>query len=318
MIEVMGLRKVYGDKVAVDNVSFTAHKGEILGFLGPNGAGKSTTIRMLAGYIPPSSGRATIAGFDTFADSLEARRHIGYLPESTPLYTDLPVWTYLDYMAALKGVPAKQRKSRILDVIKRCWLEGREYTIIGRLSKGYRQRVGLAQALIHNPEVLLLDEPTDGLDPNQIVETRGLIRDLAKDHTVIMASHILAEVAVTCERVVIINEGRVVAEDRPADLAERFSPNRRLLRLEIAGYDDVVRPLSAIDGVLEVSDQGVTESGGRVIHVLIEREREDLIRTAMVRLISQGHWVLRTLQDARLDLEGVFQKLTHKGGDIAG
>ena len=215
MIEVQHLTKRYGKVTAVDDVSFRVERGEILGFLGPNGAGKTTTMRILTGYMPASDGRATVAGYDVFDHPIEAKRRTGYLPETPPLYPEMTVREYLDFVARIKGVPSAERNSRVDAAMKRTRVDDMASRHCGKLSKGYRQRVGLAQAILHNPEVLILDEPTAGLDPKQIIETRDLIRSLSGDHTIVLSTHILPEVAQTCQRVVIINKGRVVAVDTP-------------------------------------------------------------------------------------------------------
>ena len=222
MIEVEHLTKRYGHIVAVDDISFQVNKGEILGFLGPNGAGKTTTMRVLTGYIPATEGRAVVAGYDVFEQPIEAKRRTGYLPETPPLYPDMTVREYLHFVAKIKGVAPKERTARVEQVMSRTWVSDMAGRACGKLSKGYRQRVGLAQALIHNPDVLILDEPTAGLDPKQIIETRRLIKELAGDHTIILSTHILPEVSQTCERVVIINKGKVVAVDTPANLTRRL------------------------------------------------------------------------------------------------
>src|SRR6187455_730017 len=222
MIEVADLRKSYGRFDAVSGVSFTVGKGEILGFLGPNGAGKTTTMRILTGYVPATEGRATVAGYDVFTHPLEAKRRTGYLPETPPLYPDMTVREYLDFVGRIKGVPSSERKARVDAVMQRTHVADMASRHCGKLSKGYRHRVGLAQAIIHNPEVLILDEPTAGLDPKQIIETRDLIRSLAGDHTIVLSTHILPEVAQTCQRVVIIAKGRVVAVDTPEGLTGRL------------------------------------------------------------------------------------------------
>jgi ABC-2 type transport system ATP-binding protein len=222
VIEVQHISKRYGRVTAVDDVSFRVERGEILGFLGPNGAGKTTTMRILTGYMPASEGRATVAGFDVFDKPVEAKRRTGYLPETPPLYPDMTVREYLDFVGRIKGVPPRERRERVDTVMARTHIADMAARHCGKLSKGYRQRVGLAQALIHNPEVLILDEPTAGLDPKQIIETRDLIRGLAGDHTIVLSTHILPEVAQTCQRVVIINKGRVVAVDTPDNLTARL------------------------------------------------------------------------------------------------
>jgi len=218
LIEVKDLTKTFGERNAVDHVSFVVNKGEILGFLGPNGAGKTTTMRILTGFLPATSGTARVAGFDVFNDSLEVRKRIGYLPENPPLYMDMTVSSYLDFVARIKNVPAERRKARIDDAMEKTNIQDKRHELIKRLSRGYKQRVGLAQALVHDPEVIILDEPTVGLDPKQIIEVRHLIKGLAGSHTIILSTHILPEVSMTCDRVVIINRGRIAAIDTPANL----------------------------------------------------------------------------------------------------
>jgi ABC-2 type transport system ATP-binding protein len=230
MIEVRDLTKRYGDLVAVDRVSFTAQKGEILGFLGPNGAGKTTTMRVITGFLPATSGTVKVAGFDIFEDSYEVRKRIGYLPENPPLYIDMTVVSYLEFVGRIKGIPRARLDAAAQRVIKTCGLTDVRRRVIGHLSKGFRQRVGLAQALIHDPAVLVLDEPTIGLDPRQIIEIRTLIRELAGERTVILSTHILPEVAQLCEKVVIINDGRIAVEDRIENLIRELSLEEVFLR----------------------------------------------------------------------------------------
>ena len=228
MIEVNNLTKYYGKRLAVDNISFSVEKGEIVGFLGPNAAGKTTTMRIITGYLGPTKGTVKIAGYDVLTHSLEARRHIGYLPEAVPLYADMAVRDYLTYMANLRSVPSAKLKNRVDDVIEQCHLGEYVDVHIGKLSKGYRQRVGVAQAIVHEPEVLILDEPTIGIDPIQIASTRQLIRDLGKERTVLISTHILPEVSVLCERAIIIDHGRVVAQDRIENLSSIVTGSRRV------------------------------------------------------------------------------------------
>ncbi len=218
MIEVENLTKYYGDRPAIDNITFRVEKGEILGFLGPNGAGKTTTMRILAGFFPPTSGIARVAGYDVVNNSIDVRRRIGYMPETIPLYKDMRVKEYLEFVAEVKGVPRKRRKSKIEKAMKECGTTEVYHRLIGKLSKGFQQRVGLAQALLHDPEVLILDEPTIGLDPKQIIEIRQLIKSLAGERTIILSTHILPEVSMTCQRVIIINEGKIIAMDTPENL----------------------------------------------------------------------------------------------------
>ena len=238
MIEVQHLTKRYGRVTAVDDVSFRVERGEILGFLGPNGAGKTTTMRILTGYMPATEGKAIVAGFDVFDQPIEAKRRTGYLPETPPLYPDMSVIEYLQFVAKIKGVPRGERRQRVQAVMERTRIADMANRLCGKLSKGYRQRVGLAQALIHNPDVLILDEPTAGLDPKQIIETRELIKELAGDHTIILSTHILPEVAQTCQRVVIINKGHVVAVDTPDNLTARLRGSETMyLQVDAAGAD---------------------------------------------------------------------------------
>ena len=232
MIEVQDLTKSYGSVIAVDHVSFTVNKGEILGFLGPNGAGKTTTMRILTGYMPATSGTARIAGFDVFDDSLEVRRHIGYLPEAPPVYPDMTVASYLDFVARIKNVPSERRAERVADAMRKTNIEDKRDQLIKRLSRGYKQRVGLAQALVHDPDVIILDEPTVGLDPIQVREFRDLIRSLAGKHTVILSTHILSEITATCQRVLIIRQGKVVACDDLQGLAKKYKDENREMSLE--------------------------------------------------------------------------------------
>jgi ABC-2 type transport system ATP-binding protein len=305
MIDVRNLTKYYADQIAIEALTFQVAKGEILGFLGPNGAGKSTTMRILTGFIPPSAGTATIDGYDVMNESLEARRRIGYLPENTPLYTDLTVRAYLRYMATLRGVPRKNLKSRVDDVMTKCRVDDVANTIIGKLSKGYRQRVGLAQALVHDPPVLILDEPTAGLDPRQNNETRRLIRSLAGDHTIILSSHILPEVSQTCQRVVIINEGRLVAEDTPEGLTTRLRSSDRLLIHVRGPQDDVATVLGAMPHVLAVLPDPA-EAGRYLIDTAPDSDPREEIAAEIVR---RG-WGLRELRPVGMSLEEIFLKLT--------
>ena len=234
MIQVDQLTKHYGPVTAIQDVSFSVEKGRIVGFLGPNGAGKSTTMKILSCFMPASSGTARVAGYDVFSQSLEVRRRIGYLPENAPLYADLSVAAYLDFVAEIKGVGRGARRARVADVMERCFVSDMQNRLIGKLSKGYRQRVGLAQALLGDPEVLILDEPTIGLDPKQISEIRALIRSLAGQHTVILSTHILPEVSMVCDGVIIINRGRIVAQGTESELVEQVFPTARV-ELHVAG-----------------------------------------------------------------------------------
>jgi ABC-2 type transport system ATP-binding protein len=251
MIRVEGLTKDFGPRRAIDNISFDAVKGEILGFLGPNGAGKTTTMRILCGYMPPTAGKAEVAGYDIVEQSLEARRHIGYLPETVPLYPDMTLYDYLKFMADLRRVP--DAEDRVFDVLEIMHLEDRVDGYVGNLSKGMRQRIGIAQALIHKPDVLILDEPTIGLDPAQIIEVRNLIRELGKDRTVLLSTHILSEAQQVCNRVLIINKGKIIAEDTPGRLQSRLTGAQRVSVLVGGDTDGMENVVSTVPGVANVT-----------------------------------------------------------------
>ena len=307
MIEVESLTKRYGSHTAVDGVSFHVQKGEILGFLGPNGAGKTTTMRILSCYLPPTEGTARVAGFDVFGDPLEVKRRVGYLPETPPLYADMEVGTYLDFVAKIKGVAPASRKARIADAAEKCRITEVRTRQIGKLSKGYRQRVGLAQAILHNPDVLILDEPTAGLDPKQIIETREMIKGLKGEHTIILSTHILPEVSMTCSRVVIINKGRVVAEDSPEALTHRLK-GAAGLRLEVRGETgplfDLVR---TVPGVASIQPKA-GGSGSTVFAVEAEAGRD--VRAELARAVVQGGFDLLGLEQVGMSLEEIFLHLT--------
>ncbi len=308
MIEVQHLTKRYGPFTAVDDVSFRVEKGEILGFLGPNGAGKTTTMRVLTGYMPATEGHAVVAGFDVFSNPIEAKRRIGYLPETPPLYPDMTVREYLAFVARIKtsGLSKADRAMRVDHVMKRTHVDDMAERHCGKLSKGYRQRVGLAQALIHDPEVLILDEPTAGLDPKQIIETRDLIRSLAGDHTIVLSTHILPEVAQTCQRVVIINKGRVVAVDTPDNLTHQLEGAATLYVL-VDGSDDASAELQAVPGVEHVA---VTERHGSAIGYEIESGPHQDVRRDVARAVVDRGWGLLELRPLRLSLEEIFLQLT--------
>jgi ABC-2 type transport system ATP-binding protein len=306
MITVEHLTKHYGRVAAVDDISFEVPKGEILGFLGPNGAGKTTTMRILTGYMPPTAGRATVAGFDVFKQSLEARRHIGYLPETVPLYMEMTPRAYLDFIGKIRGLDGRTRRARIDDVAEKVRITDMLDRLIGKLSKGYRQRVGLAQALLGDPDVLVLDEPTIGLDPRQIVETRQVIRNLAGEHTVILSTHILPEVSMTCQRVVIINRGKIAAIDTPENLQRRMR-GADALDVEVRGPAEAVRAaLQAIPHVLSVAER----ANGRDATVFaIECAVGSDVRESIASTIVQRGWGLRELRAASVSLEDVFVQL---------
>jgi ABC-2 type transport system ATP-binding protein len=307
VIEVQHLTKRYGPTTAVDDVSFRVERGEVLGFLGPNGAGKTTTMRVLTGYMPPSEGKAIVAGYDVFAQPIEAKRRTGYLPETPPLYPEMTVGDYLSFVARIKGVPRNERKSRVNTVMERTRIADMANRHCAKLSKGYRQRVGLAQAIMHNPDVLILDEPTAGLDPKQINETRQLIKDLGGDHTVILSTHILPEVSQTCHRVVIINKGRVVAVDTPENLTARLRGSETMFVQVDAAGADVGAALQAVPGVTQVA---ASEPRGTVTSFEINSETgRDVRRDLAATIVGQG-WGLLELRPLRMSLEEIFLHLT--------
>lgn len=309
MIEVQHLTKRYGPTTAVNDVSFRVERGEILGFLGPNGAGKTTTMRVITGYMPPTEGSAIVAGYDVSSQPLEAKRRTGYLPETPPLYPDMTVRDYLAFVAAIKGVPRRERKSRVQDVMGRTAVADMADRHCSKLSKGYKQRVGLAQALLHNPEVLILDEPTAGLDVKQRSETRQLIKDLGGDHTVILSSHILSEVSQTCQRVVIINKGRVVAIDTPDNLTSRLRGEETMfLQVDTRGVD-VTPAIAAIPGVTHVSP---SEVQGDLISFEIGSETGRDVRRELASLVVGRGWGLLEMRPLRMSLEQIFLELIEK------
>jgi len=308
VIEVQHLTKRYGPTTAVDDISFRVEKGEILGFLGPNGAGKTTTMRVLTGYMPPTEGRAVVAGYDIFDQPIEAKRRIGYLPETPPLYPEMTVRDYLLFVSKIKGVPRAERTARVADVMTRTHVADVANRHCGKLSKGYRQRVGLAQALLHNPEVLILDEPTAGLDPKQIIETRQLIKQLGGDHTVILSTHILPEVSQTCGRVVIINKGRVVAVDTPEDLTARLRGSETMyVQVDAPAAGAVKAALQAVPGVTEVS---LGETRGSITSYEVNSESGRDVRRELASAIVSGGWGLLELRPLRMSLEEIFLHLT--------
>jgi len=307
MIEAQKLTKQYGPVKAIEDVTFTVAKGEIVGFLGPNGAGKTTTMRILTGYLPATTGTARVAGYDVFTQSLEVRRRIGYLPESTPVYGEFRVRTYLDFVAEVKGVPGRQRGARVDEAMERCGLGDVANQLVGTLSKGYRQRVGLAQALVNDPEVLILDEPTIGLDPQQIVEIRRLIKGLAGQRTIILSTHILPEVGMTCDRVMIINRGRIVAVDTPRNLTAHVQKSAHVL-VQVEGPEDqVLAEIGRLRGVQRVSPRGEAVDGRRTY--LVESERDRDVRVALAAALVARGWGLYELRPADLSLEEIFLHL---------
>ncbi|MGA1875454.1 MAG: ATP-binding cassette domain-containing protein [bacterium] len=309
MITVKNLTKRFGPTVAVDNISFEVQKGEILGFLGPNGAGKSTTMKILTCYMPPDEGKATLAGLDTFEDSLKIREKIGYLPENTPLYNDMGTVDYLKFIAEVRKIPRSDRSKRLKEVTQLCGL-GKEVLIknIGQLSKGYRQRVGLAQALIHNPDILIFDEPTTGLDPNQIIEIRSMIKEIGKEKTVILCSHILPEVQATCNRIIIIKDGKIVGSGTPEELAAQ-AQGEEIVYITIHGPEDMIRQkLDSLDYIQEY--RMLTSEDGNCSRYEIKSPKGLDIRRSLFQVVADNKWSLSELHRTQITLEDVFKQLT--------
>ena len=303
MIRVSGLTKDYGMRRAIDSLTFEAEQGEILGFLGPNGAGKTTTMRILTGYMPPTEGEATVAGYDIVAESIEVRRRVGYLPETAPLYNDMTVFDYLKFMADLRHLPNSE--DRIDDTLEQVGLEDRADGYIGKLSKGMRQRVGLAQALLHRPEVLILDEPTIGLDPGQVVDVRNVIREIGKERTVLLSTHILSEAQQLCDRVLIINKGHIVAEDTPANLqASIIGSERGVLRVR-GEADDLVNKLQKIKGIsnIQPKEEGVLE---------FQFAPGQDVRAEVARTTVKAGYDLLEMRPIGMSLEDIFLQLTRE------
>jgi ABC-2 type transport system ATP-binding protein len=310
MISVAGVSKRFGRTLAVDDVSFEVARGEILGLLGPNGAGKTTTIRILSCFLTADTGSATLAGFDVAAEPLEVRRRLGYLPENNPLYFEMTVAECLDLVAEVRGVPRADVRRLIGRAIESCGLGAVRGRVIGQLSKGFRQRVGLAGALLHDPEILILDEPTVGLDPSQIIEIRELIRSIGREKTVLLCSHILPEVEATCQRVLIFNEGHIVGSGTPAELAAQ-ARGSEFVDLEVRGpRDEVARELAAVSGVAECADLGEAQG---VPRFRVRCEVGSDPREELAAAVARRGWGLRELHAERLSLETVFLKLTGEG-----
>lgn len=309
MIEISNLTKRYGSYTAVDNISFDVGRGEVVGFLGPNGAGKTTTLRVLTGYLPASSGAVRIGGCDIFRQSVEARRKIGYMPENVPLYTDMRVKEYLKFRGSLKGLRSTKLKSNLSEVLETCGLVNMRRKPIGTLSKGYRQRVGLADALIHEPELLILDEPTNGLDPNQIRSIRKLIQRLGEKHTILLSTHILSEVEMTCSKVVIIDQGKIKAADSPAELV---SSMRRAGRISVelqAPADEAEKAMLSLSAVSKVSVKPLQDDWSR-FSVFVVPQTDT--RERIVAMANQKNWPLRSIGRKDGTLEEVFVELTRK------
>jgi len=302
VIRVKNLTKYYGKRLAVDNISFSVEKGEIVGFLGPNAAGKTTTMRILTGFLAPTQGEAWVAGYNVMSHSLEARQHIGYFAESVPLYTDMTVRSYLEFLASLRGLDKNRIKTRIEDVVEICNLQEYIDVIIGKLSKGFRQRVGVAQTIIHEPEVLIMDEPTIGIDPIQVAMTRKLIKELSKERTILLSTHILPEVSMTCERVIIIHQGRIIAEDRIENLSSMVAGSKRI-QLEVEGPSQkVTERLRQIKGVVRVRYDGSRYT--------VEYPAGQDLRSQITQAIVRSGWTLLSLESIEMSLEDIFLKLT--------
>jgi ABC-2 type transport system ATP-binding protein len=309
MIEVENLSKRYGPTLAVSGVSFNVQKGEVLGFLGPNGAGKTTTMRVITGFLPPTEGKVRVAGYDVVDEPLEAKRRTGYLPETPPVYPDMTVVEYLAFVARIKGVSRRDIKTRLDGIVERCAVGDVRHRQIGKLSKGYRQRVGLAQALIHNPDVLVLDEPTAGLDPKQIIETRELIKGLGGQHTVILSTHILPEVSKTCQRVVVINAGQIVAVGTPGELTQRLQGFETVLVTVEGPAAAIIEKFQRVGGVNWVEPR---ESSGARVTLEVHSEKDKDVRAELARATVESGWKLYELKTSGLSLEEIFLKLTTK------
>ena len=310
IIEADNLTHYYGPQPAIENVDFKVNRGEILGFLGPNGAGKTTTMRILTGYMPPTRGNVEIDGMDIVKDSLACRKKIGYLPETVPLHTDMPVKNYLTFMGSLRGMSRRSINDQINNVIEICRLQDYYKTIVGKLSKGYRQRVGIAQAILHEPEILVMDEPTIGIDPIQVVETRRLIQDIGKQQTVVLSSHILPEVSMVCGRVLIINQGQIVAEDTPDNLATRLQATQQIL-VEISTTSKKIQPiLENIEGVTDVRRRRNTDN---ITFEITVADGYD-VRDEISKIIIENDCSLLSMQLNSMSLEQIFLKLTTTEG----
>ena len=308
-IEVEHLTKFYGSARGVIDVSFSVARGEIMGFLGPNGSGKTTTMRILTCFFPQTSGTARICGFDTLKEPLEVRRRIGYLPESVPLYLEMPVFSYLKFFAEVKGIPGSRRKAKVDEVMQRCGIDSVANRLIGKLSKGFRQRVGIAQSLLHDPDVLILDEPTIGLDPKQIIDIRNLIKSLGGKQTVILSTHILPEVSMTCDRVIIIHEGRLVAVDTPANLIRHLQETPTVLVKAEGPARDITDALAHVPGVLSVREAAIAYD---VTGFHVETQQEGSVLNDLARAIYDHGWKLREIRPVDMTLEEIFIKLVTK------
>lgn len=312
MIKVEHLAKRYADVYAVNDISFEVHQGEIVGLLGPNGAGKTTTMRILTCYMPATSGSATVAGYDVFRESINVRKQIGYLPENVPLYPEMRVKEYLLFRAKLKKLPSRERKTKIDECIDKCRITEVQNQIIGTLSKGYRQRVGLADTLVHDPKILILDEPTIGLDPNQIRQVRQLIKELGAKHTILLSTHILPEVEMLCERVIIINKGKIVAMDTPANLAIQLRAGNNLV-LEVRGNGEKIKnALTNIKSVKKV----VWQDKGEISNFTVEAEKGADVREDVFSNIVKNNGIIREMKQASITLEEIFHQITMREQEV--
>jgi len=307
-IEVENLSKFYGPARGIEDVSFSVKKGEIMGFLGPNGSGKTTTMRILTCFFPPTGGTARICGTDILNDSFSVRQKIGYLPENVPLYTDMPVFSYLNFFAEIKGIPARRKKSKVDEVIQRCELQSVSHRLIRKLSKGFRQRVGIAQALLNDPEVLILDEPTVGLDPKQIIDIRSLIKGLGGSQTVILSTHILPEVSMTCDRVIIMHQGKLIAVDTPADLTKRLQQTPKIMLKAEGPTGDILKTIGTIEGITSI-DRRETGSGKHGGFYEIETEENADLINEIARSVYENSWKLKEIRPVDMTLEEIFIKV---------
>jgi len=314
LIEVENLTRYFGNTAAIENVTFKVEKGEILGFLGPNAAGKTTTMRILTCFIPASKGTARVANFDVFQNPLDVKKKIGYLPESPPLYAEMTVTSYLDFIARIKGIDPRDRKQKIHVAVEKAGLDDRTNTIVKHLSKGYKQRLGIAQAIIHEPEILILDEPTIGLDPKQIIEVRELIKSFAGNHTVILSTHILPEVSMTCQRVVIIDRGRVVAEDRPENLMTKLKGSEQITVIVGGPESGVIDSLSQVSGVNQVTAMA-RETSDKITYSVDSSLHADVTKELAKTIVTNG-WDLYELKKAEMSLEEIFLRLTTQEEEV--
>ncbi len=307
MIEVENLTKRYGHFTALDGISFKAPAGQIIGFLGPNGAGKTTTMRILTGYMPPTAGRARVAGFDVVRESLDARAHIGYMPEQVPLYPDMTVRGYVEYIAALRGVGRRRKRQAAMDALARVDLADRAHSLVRNISKGMRQRLGLAQAIVHDPPVLILDEPTIGLDPQQVRDVRAFVRDLSQDHTIIFSTHILSEAEQICDAVIIINQGHILAQDSPANLRDRLQISGRMFVRTAQPRAKLMTALQNVPGIAAID---YFQDG-----VAVRPEGYAEIRPQLAEAVAQAGLHLLELRALAMSLEDIFLEITERGLD---